>query len=101
MTGAAVDDASRDVITERGYAEFFTHRTGHSIDTDLHGSGPNIDNFETNDSRELLPGVGFSVEPGVYLEGRFGVRSEVNVYLTDAGPVVTPADIQKELILPT
>src|SRR5574341_14434 len=101
MTGAALDDASRGVITERGYAEFFTHRTGHSIDADLHGSGPNIDNFETNDSRELLPGVGFSVEPGVYLEGRFGVRSEVNVYLTDAGPVVTPAEIQRELILPT
>jgi Xaa-Pro aminopeptidase len=101
MTGAALDDASRGVITERGYAEFFTHRTGHSIDSDLHGSGPNIDNFETNDSRELLPGVGFSVEPGVYLAGRFGVRSEVNVYLTDAGPVVTPAEIQRELILPT
>jgi len=101
MTGAALDDAARGVITERGYAEFFTHRTGHSIDTDLHGSGPNIDNFETNDSRELLPGVGFSVEPGVYLEGRFGVRSEVNVFLTDAGPVVTPAEIQRELIQPT
>lgn len=100
MTGAALDDVSRGLITERGYADFFTHRTGHSIDADLHGSGPNIDNFETNDSRELLSGVGFSVEPGVYLEGRFGVRSEVNVFLTDAGPVVTPAEIQRELILP-
>jgi len=100
MTGAVLDDASRGLITERGYGEFFTHRTGHSIDADLHGSGPNIDNFETNDSRELLAGVGFSVEPGVYLEGRFGVRSEVNVFLTDAGPVVTPAEIQRELILP-
>lgn len=100
LTGAALDDASRGLITERGYAEFFTHRTGHSIDSDLHGSGPNIDNFETNDSRELLPGVGFSVEPGVYLEGRFGVRSEVNVYLTDQGAVVTPGAIQRDLILP-
>ncbi|HLB36893.1 MAG TPA: M24 family metallopeptidase [Gemmatimonadales bacterium] len=100
MTGASLDDASRGLITERGYGEYFTHRTGHSIDADLHGSGPNIDNFETNDSRELLPGVGFSVEPGVYLEGNFGVRSEVNVYLTDNGPVVTPAEIQRELILP-
>ncbi len=100
MTGAALDDVSRDLITERGYGEFFTHRTGHSIDADLHGSGPNIDNFETNDSRELLPGIGFSVEPGVYLEGRFGVRSEVNVFLTDKAAVVTPAEIQRDLILP-
>lgn len=100
MTGAALDDASRGVITERGYGEFFLHRTGHSIDNDLHGSGPNLDNFETNDSRELLSGVGFSVEPGIYLDGKFGVRSEVNVFLTDAGPVVTPAEIQHELILP-
>ncbi len=100
MTGAALDDVARGVIAERGYGEFFLHRTGHSIDADLHGSGPNIDNFETNDARELVPGIGFSVEPGVYLEGRFGVRSEVNVFLTDAGPVVTPAEIQRELILP-
>jgi len=100
MTGAELDDASRGLITERGYGEYFTHRTGHSIDSDLHGSGPNIDNFETNDSRELLPGVGFSVEPGVYLEGKFGVRSEVNVFLTEKGPVVTPAEIQRALILP-
>jgi Xaa-Pro aminopeptidase len=100
MTGASLDDVSRGVINDRGYAEYFTHRTGHSIDADLHGSGPNIDNFETNDSRELLPGVGFSVEPGVYLEGRFGVRSEVNVFLTDKEAVVTPVEIQKDLILP-
>jgi Xaa-Pro aminopeptidase len=100
MTGASLDDVSRGVINDRGYAEYFTHRTGHSIDGDLHGSGPNIDNFETNDSRELLPGVGFSVEPGVYLEGRFGVRSEVNVFLTDKEAVVTPSEIQKDLILP-
>jgi Xaa-Pro dipeptidase len=90
----------RGVITERGYGEFFLHRTGHSIEMDLHGSGPNLDNFETNDTRELLPGIGFSVEPGVYLEGRFGVRSEVNVFLDDRAAIVTPAEIQKELILP-
>jgi Xaa-Pro dipeptidase len=100
MTGASLDDVSRGLITDRGYGEYFTHRTGHSIDSDLHGSGPNIDNFETNDSRELLPGVGFSVEPGVYLEGKFGVRSEVNVFLTDKEAVVTPVEIQRELILP-
>jgi Xaa-Pro dipeptidase len=101
MTGATLDDASRGVITQRGYGEFFVHRTGHSIDAELHGSGPNLDNYETNDTRELLPGIGFSVEPGVYLEGRFGVRSEVNVFLDEQAAVVTPSEIQRELILPT
>jgi Xaa-Pro aminopeptidase len=66
----------------------------------LHGSGPNLDNFETNDTRELVAGVGFSVEPGVYLAGKFGVRSEVNAYLTDEGAHVTPHEIQQDLILP-
>jgi Xaa-Pro aminopeptidase len=100
MTGAELDDEARGVIVQRGYGDYFLHRTGHSIDADLHGSGPNLDNFETNDARELVPGIGFSVEPGVYLEGRFGVRSEVNVFLTDAGAVVTPVEIQRELVLP-
>jgi Xaa-Pro aminopeptidase len=100
MTGAALDDAAREVITARGYGEAFLHRTGHSIDDELHGSGPNLDNFETNDNRELVPGVGFSVEPGVYLAGRFGVRSEVNVYLTEEWAHVTPREMQRELIRP-
>ena len=68
----------------------FVHRTGHSIDRDLHGSGPHLDDYETHDDRRLLPGVGFSVEPGIYLAGEFGIRSEVNVYLGPAGPEVTP-----------
>src|SRR5207249_2940160 len=76
VSGAEVDDAARAVIRGAGLAEYFVHRTGHSIDRDLHGSGPHIDNFETADSRALVSGVGFSVEPGVYLPGRFGVRSE-------------------------
>lgn len=100
MTGAQLDDVARDVIIARGHGDAVLHRTGHSIDGDLHGSGPNLDNFETNDTRELVPGVGFSVEPGIYLAGRFGVRSEVNVYLTDDGAHVTPREIQRELIGP-
>lgn len=99
LTGADLDDVARGVITARGYGEAFLHRTGHSIDGDLHGSGPNLDNFETNDTRELVTGVGFSVEPGIYLEGRFGMRSEVNVFLDEGGPVVTPREIQRELIV--
>src|SRR5262249_54960919 len=91
VTGADLDDATRGVIKQAGYGEYFVHRTGHSIDKDLHGSGPHLDNYETHDDRRLLPGVGFSVEPGIYLTGRFGVRSEINVYLREDGPEVTPA----------
>ncbi len=98
LTGADLDDVARGVITSRGYGDAFFHRTGHSIDGDLHGSGPNLDNFETNDTRELVVGLGFSVEPGIYLDGRFGVRSEVNVFIDDAGPQVTPREIQRALI---
>jgi Xaa-Pro dipeptidase len=99
VTGAEIDDVTRGVIRDAGYGEFFVHRTGHSIDRDLHGSGPHIDNYETSDTRALMPGVGFSLEPGVYLPGRFGIRSEINVYLTETGPEVTPSTPQRELML--
>ena len=99
VTGAAVDDAARGVIRSAGLGEYFVHRTGHSIDRDLHGSGPHIDNFETRDERALIPGVGFSIEPGVYLPERFGIRSEINVYLGESGPEVTPRQPQQELLL--
>ena len=99
LTGADVDDAARGVIRDAGFAEYFVYRTGHSIDRDLHGSGPHIDNFETQDTRALVAGVGFSVEPGVYLPGRFGMRSEINVYLEVDGPAVSPRVPQEELLL--
>ena len=99
LTGADVDDAARAVIRDAGFAEYFVHRTGHSIDRDVHGSGPHIDNYETQDTRALVAGVGFSVEPGVYLPGRFGIRSEINVYLDVAGPEVTPHAPQTEPFL--
>jgi len=99
VTGAALDAAARAHIAAHGFGEFFVHRTGHSIDVDLHGSGPHLDSFETNDVRVLLPGIGFSIEPGIYLTGRFGVRSEVNVILGEDGPEVTPAEIQRSLIV--
>ncbi|MGE0553499.1 MAG: M24 family metallopeptidase [Gemmatimonadales bacterium] len=100
LRGFEIDRAARQVIEQAGYGEFFVHRTGHSIDRDLHGSGPHCDDYETRDDRLLMPGVGFSVEPGVYLPGRFGVRSEVNVYWAPEGPRVTPAEPQRQLILP-
>lgn len=99
VTGAELDDAARGVIAAAGYGAQFVHRTGHSIDRDLHGSGPHLDNFETADERLLVPGVGFSVEPGIYLTGRFGMRSEINVFLHETGPEVTPVAPQKDLLL--
>lgn len=99
VRGYEVDDVARAVIREHGYGERFVHRTGHSIDTELHGSGPNLDNLETRDERLLVTGVGFSVEPGVYVPGRIGVRSEVNVHWAEDGPEVTPAEPQDEVFL--
>lgn len=100
VRGGEVDDAARDLITSRGYGEYFTHRTGHSIDPrDLHGSGPHIDNLETREERLLIPGVAFSIEPGIYIAGEIGMRSEVNVYLANGTAVVTPENYQRELIV--
>ncbi len=98
LTGADLDAVAREVLTRSGFGDAVLHRTGHSIDGELHGSGPHLDGFETNDTRELIPGLGFSVEPAVYLEGKFGLRSEVNVYLGADGPEVTPRDIQREMV---
>jgi Xaa-Pro dipeptidase len=99
LAGFEADRAARTVIEGAGFGAAFVHRTGHSIDRDLHGSGPHLDDYETHDDRVLLPGVGFSVEPGIYLPGEFGMRSEVNVHLGTRGPEVTPAEPQRELIL--
>jgi Xaa-Pro aminopeptidase len=100
VRGAEVDDASRGVIKSRGLGDYFTHRTGHSIDPrDLHGSGPHIDNLETREERLLLTGTAFSIEPGVYVAGEIGMRTEVNMYLEPGRAVVTPGDYQKELIV--
>lgn len=98
VAGFEGDRAARGVIERAGYGEYFVHRTGHSIDRDLHGSGPHLDDYETHDDRELLPGVGFSVEPGIYISGKIGVRSEINMYWGPGGPEVTPAEPQRELI---
>jgi Xaa-Pro dipeptidase len=100
VRGGEVDDAARAVITKRGYGEYFIHRTGHSIDPrDLHGSGPHIDNLETREERALIPGVGFSIEPGIYLSGDVGMRSEVNGFIGADGLLITPSDYQKDLLI--
>jgi len=98
ISGYEADQAARAVIEAAGYGEAFVHRTGHSIDRDVHGSGPHLDDYETHDDRVLIPGVGFSVEPGIYLTGAFGIRSEVNVFMGETGPEVTPREPQVDLI---
>ena len=100
VSGGEADDAARAVIVSRGFGEYFTHRTGHSIDArDIHGSGPHLDNLETRDDRNLVQGVGFSIEPGIYLEGEIGMRTEVNAYVGEHGLVVTPREPQRELMI--
>src|SRR5947209_13319095 len=97
IRGAEVDDVSRGVIERAGYGEFFTHRTGHSIGEEVHGNGAHIDNLETRDSRRIIPRTCFSIEPGIYLPGNFGVRSEVDVYVSDGDIEVTGQPVQTEL----
>lgn len=96
LEGWQVDDVARAYITERGYAEYYIHRTGHNIGVDLHGPGANLDNFETHDTRQLLPHTLCSVEPGIYLP-EFGIRSEVNLYIGDGRIEVTGRPVQQEL----
>lgn len=99
IRGYEVDAATREVIEKSGYGKYFIHRTGHSITTDLHGSGAHIDNFETKDERLLLPSTSFSIEPGIYLPGKFGIRSEIDVFITKNGKVMfTGKEKQKEVI---
>ncbi|MCU0617956.1 MAG: M24 family metallopeptidase [Gemmatimonadaceae bacterium] len=100
VRGADADDAARAVIEARGFGPYFTHRTGHSIDArELHGSGPQLDNLESRDGRLLIPGVGFSVEPGIYLPGEIGMRTEVNALVLERGLLVTPGVIQRDLLV--
>ncbi len=99
VRGYEVDDATREVIEEAGYGEYFFHRTGHSITTTDHGNGANMDNLETHDDRPIIPRTCFSIEPGIYLP-EFGVRSEYNVMIMpDGRPTFAEGTDQQELIL--
>jgi Xaa-Pro dipeptidase len=97
LAGWEVDDAARGSIQEAGYGDYFIHRTGHSIATEVHGNGPNMDNLEVHDVRRILPNSCFSIEPGVYLP-EFGVRSEVNMLVREHSAEVT-GKIQEEIVL--
>ena len=96
IRGFEADDAARGVIQAAGFGEFFTHRTGHNIATDIHGSGANLDNLETHDVRLLLPNTCFSVEPGIYLP-EFGVRSEIDM-MTAPGKAWVTGRVQRALV---
>lgn len=95
--GYEVDAACRRVIQAAGYGDQFVHRTGHSIGEEVHGNGANIDGLETQDTRRLMPRTCFSIEPGVYLPGEFGIRSELDVFLTERDALVFGLPLQREL----
>ena len=82
IRGWEVDRAARDVIAAAGYGDRFVHRTGHSLGEEVHGNGVHMDDYETHDDRRLMPGTGFTIEPGVYLP-TFGIRSEINVVVAE------------------
>ncbi len=97
--GYEVDDLCRGVVDAAGYGDAFVHRTGHSIGREVHGNGVNIDNLETRDVRRIVPGVCFSIEPGIYLPGRMAVRSEIDVFVAPDGEVVVAGPMQRDLVL--
>jgi Xaa-Pro aminopeptidase len=97
VAGWQVDHAVREHITKAGFGEYFIHRTGHSIGTEVHANGANMDDLEIHDERRILPNSCFSIEPGIYLP-EFGVRSEVNMLIRPNTAQVT-GKIQTELVI--
>ena len=99
ICGWQVDDAARAFVNGKGYGEYFVHRTGHSIGEEIHGNGANMDNLETRDERRIIPQTSFSIEPGIYLPGKFGVRSEIDLFISKLGEaIVTGPPMQDHLI---
>jgi Xaa-Pro aminopeptidase len=97
--GYEVDDAARNYIIQHGYGEFFIHRTGHSIGEEEHGNGANMDNLETRDVRAIIPQTSFSIEPGIYFRDKYGIRSEIDIYITkDREVIVTGLPMQERVV---
>lgn len=99
VRGCDVDDVARGHIVRHGHGDRFIHRTGHSITEDVHGSGANMDNLETRDERIIIPETAFSVEPGIYFIGEYGVRSEINVYISKEHEVIVPGEPRQQEVL--
>ncbi|MCS6807596.1 MAG: M24 family metallopeptidase [Bacteroidota bacterium] len=100
VRGCDVDDACRAVVEKAGFGQYFIHRTGHSITTETHGWGANMDNFETHDTRRIVPMTSFSIEPGIYIPGEIGLRTEVNVVINERGEVIVTGGEPQQAILP-
>lgn len=100
VRGAEVHEAALEVLRARGFAAWAVGRAGHSIDPrQVHGAGPNLDCVETRDDRLLVPGLGFSIEPGIYIPGELGMRSEVNAFVAPGELVITPDGYQRDLLV--
>ncbi|MBI2793460.1 MAG: aminopeptidase P family protein [Ignavibacteria bacterium] len=97
--GYEVDDACRSVIEAGSMGSNYIHRTGHNITTEIHGPGANMDNFETHDTRQIIPGMSFSIEPGVYIDNVLGLRTEIGIIVHPDGSVSVPSSpVQKSII---
>jgi Xaa-Pro dipeptidase len=99
LRGFEVDRACRDVVERAGFGALFIHRTGHSLGEEVHGNGVHMDDYETHDDRRLLPGTGFTIEPGVYTD-RYGVRTEINMFVGEREALVT-GPLQQEIVILT
>ena len=97
VAGWEIDKVARDYIKRSGYSHYFNHRLGHSLGRRVHGNAVNLDGWETHDTREVIPGIGITIEPGIYLP-EFGVRSEIDVYISEDGPRVT-TEVQRSIVL--
>ena len=97
LQGWEVDKVARDYIARAGYGDYFNHRLGHSLGGEVHSNAVNLDGWETHDTRQVVPGVAVTIEPGVYLP-EFGVRSEIDVYISESGPQVT-TEVQRSVVL--
>ena len=97
LRGFEVDRACRTVVDSAGFGAQFIHRTGHSLGEEVHGNGVHMDDYETHDDRRLLPGTGFTIEPGVYTD-RYGVRTEINMFVGEREARVT-GPLQQEVVL--
>ena len=98
LEGWQLDAVAREYIAAAGFGDYFNHRLGHSLGREVHSNAVNLDGWETHDTRRLIPGVAVTIEPGIYLPGEFGVRSEIDMFMGEDGPRVT-TQMQRDVVL--
>ena len=96
LEGWELDQVARDYIIEAGYGDYFNHRLGHSLGREVHSNAVNLDSWETHDTRQVIPGIAITLEPGIYIP-EFGVRSEIDVFISEDGPQVT-TQVQRDVV---